>query len=70
MNAHNLISVQKDQHSSSSERKAVDVLYRISQMAGEERNPKIALERMLEEVMQVFEASSASICLLNADSDY
>ena len=38
-------------------------------MAGEERNPKIALERMLEEVMQVFEASSASICLLNADSD-
>ena len=47
----------------------MDVLYRISQMAGEERNPKVALERILEEVRQVFEASSASICLLNADSD-
>lgn len=47
----------------------MDVLYRISQMAGEERNPKVALERILEEVMEVFEASSASICLLNADSD-
>ena len=38
-------------------------------MAGEERNPKVALGRILEEVMEVFEASSASICLLNADSD-
>ena len=61
--------MQKDINTSSSERKAVDVLYRISQMAGEERNPKVALERILEEVMEVFEASSASICLLNADSD-
>ena len=61
--------MQKEIHTSASERKAVDVLYRISQMAGEERNPKVALERILEEVMEVFEASSASICLLNADSD-
>ena len=61
--------MQKDIHTSASERKAVDVLYRISQMSGEERNPKVALARILDEVMDVFGASSASICLLNADSD-
>tara|TARA_B100000212_G_scaffold186824_1_gene140899 strand:- start:284 stop:1999 length:1716 start_codon:yes stop_codon:yes gene_type:complete len=61
--------VQKDIHNSASERKAVDVLYRISQMSGEERNPKVALARILDEVMDAFGASSASICLLNADSD-
>ncbi len=61
--------MQKDIHNSASERKAVDVLYRISQMSGEERNPKVALARILDEVMDVFGASSASICLLNADSD-
>ena len=61
--------MQKDIHNSASERKAVDVLYRISQMSGEERNPKVALARILDEVMDAFGASSASICLLNADSD-
>ena len=67
--SHSLGFVQKDIHNAASERKAVDVLYRISQMSGEERNPKVALARILDEVMDAFEASSASICLFNADSD-
>ena len=52
-----------------SEKKAIDVLYRISTLAGKEKNPLLALEGILEEVMDVFSASSASISLLNADSD-
>ncbi len=52
-----------------SERKAIDVLYRISTLAGKERNPLLALEGILDEVMNTFGASSASISLLNADSD-
>ena len=44
-------------------------MYRISALAGKERNPLIALEGILDEVMNAFGASSASICLLNADSD-
>ena len=50
-----------------SEKKAIDVLYRISTLAGKEKNPLLALEGILEEVMDVFSASSASISLLNAD---
>ena len=52
-----------------SEKKAIDVLYRISTLAGKEKNPLLALEGILAEVMDVFSASSASISLLNADSD-
>jgi len=47
-----------------SEKKAIDVLYRISTLAGKEKNPLLALEGILEEVMDVFSASSASISLL------
>ena len=49
--------------------KAIDVLYRISTLAGKEKNPLLALEGILDEVMNTFGASSASISLLNADSD-
>jgi signal transduction histidine kinase len=52
-----------------SDRRAIDVLYRISTLAGKERNPLVALEGILDEVMNAFGASSASISLLNADSD-
>ena len=52
-----------------SDRKAIDVLYRISTLAGKQTSPLVSLEGILEEVMGVFGASSASICLLNADSD-
>ncbi len=52
-----------------SEQKAIDVLYRISTLAGKEKNPLLALEGILDEVMNTFGASSASISLLNADSD-
>ena len=52
-----------------SDRKAIDVLYRISTLAGKQTSPLGSLEGILEEVMGVFGASSASICLLNADSD-
>ena len=52
-----------------SDKSAIDVLYRISALAGKERNPLVALEGILDEVMESFGASSASISLLNADSD-
>ena len=52
-----------------SERSAIDILYRISTLAGKQNNPLVSLEGILEEVMGAFSASSASICLLNADSD-
>ena len=52
-----------------SEQKAIDVLYRISTLAGKEKNPLLALEGILDEVMNTFGASSASMSLLNADSD-
>lgn len=51
------------------ERSAIDILYRISTLAGKQNNPLVSLEGILEEVMGAFSASSASICLLNADSD-
>jgi len=38
-------------------------------MASSEPDPKLALEGILDEVMGTFHASSASICLQNADSD-
>ena len=52
-----------------SDQKAIDVLYRISTLSVKERNPLLALEGILDEVMNTFGASSASISLLNADSD-
>jgi signal transduction histidine kinase len=52
-----------------SDQRVIDVLYRISTLAGKERNPLAALEGILDEVMNAFGASSASISLLNADSD-
>ena len=61
--------MQTDSSSKSSDQKAVDVLYRISTLANKEKNPVTALEGILEEVMNIFKASSASISLLNADSD-
>mgnify|MGYP001182851059 CR=1 FL=1 len=53
-------SAQKD-----SDKSAIDTLYRISTLAGKERNPLIALEGILDEVMNAFGASSVSISLLN-----
>ena len=61
--------MQTDSSSKSSDQKAVDVLYRISTLANKEKNPVTALEGILDEVMSIFKASSASISLLNADSD-
>jgi len=52
-----------------SDHRAVDALYRISAFASSQPDPKLALEGILDEVMNVFDASSASICLLDADSD-
>ena len=52
-----------------SDRRAVDVLYRISALSNNENNPLISLEKILDEVIGVFGASSASISMLNADSD-
>ena len=52
-----------------SDRKAVDALYRISTLSGNERDPVEALEGILDEVINLFGASSASICLVNANSD-
>lgn len=52
-----------------SDRKAVDVLYRISALSSSESNPLLSLGKILDEVIGVFGASSASLCMLNADSD-
>lgn len=52
-----------------SDKKAVDALYRISKLSAKEKNPVEALEGILDEVISLFGASSASISLINADSD-
>jgi signal transduction histidine kinase len=52
-----------------SDSRAVDALYRISSLSGSEKNPLEALEGILDEVIGLFGASSASISLINADSD-
>ena len=52
-----------------SDRKAVDALYRISTLSGNEKDPMEALEGILDEGINLFGASSASICLVNANSD-
>ena len=49
--------------------RAIDALYRISTLSGKQINSVRALESILDEVMQVFSANSASISLLNASSD-
>lgn len=61
--------MEKSQDVDISDRRAVDALYRISALSGNEQNPVIALQGILDEVISLFGASSASICLINADSD-
>ena len=61
--------MKNESHNEKADRRAVDVLYRISSLAGTEPDPKLALEGILDEVMGTFEASSASISLLDAESD-
>ncbi len=51
------------------DRRALDALYRVSSLAGNSEDPMIALEGIIEEVMRAFNAGSASIALINADSD-
>ena len=53
----------------SSDRSAIDALYRISALSGRQLDPVHALEGILDEVMRTFSANSASISLLNANSD-
>ena len=61
--------MDKREEGEGSDRRAVDALYRISALASSEPDPKLALEGILDEVMGTFLASSASLSLLNADSD-
>jgi signal transduction histidine kinase len=49
--------------------RAIDALYRISTLSGKEFNSVRALEAILDEVMLVFSANSASISLLNSSAD-
>ena len=61
-----------DHHSSGGKRpegRAIDALYRISTLSGKQLNSVRALEAILDEVMQVFSANSASISLLNPSAD-
>jgi len=51
------------------DRRGIDALYRISALSGKQSNPVLALEGILDEVMGVFSANSASICLLNDGAD-
>ena len=52
-----------------SDRRAVDALYRISTLSGNQKKPVEALSGILDEVIGLFGASSASVCLINAGSD-
>ena len=61
--------MDKREEGEGSDRRAVDALYRISALASSEPDPKLALEGILDEVMRTFNATSASLSLLNADSD-
>ena len=61
--------VNKRPEKEKSDHRAVDALYRISAFASSQPDPKLALEGILDEVMSVFDASSASLCLLDANSD-
>jgi len=47
----------------------LDALYRVSSLAGDSEDPEIALEGIIDEVMRTFDAGSASISLINADSN-
>ena len=61
-----------DHHTSGVKRpegRAIDALYRISTLSGQQLNSVRALEAILDEVMQVFSANSASISLLNPSAD-
>jgi len=61
-----------DHHSSGRKRpdgRAIDALYRISTLSSKQLNSVRALEAILDEVMQVFTANSASISLLNPSAD-
>jgi len=61
-----------DHHSSGRKRpdgRAIDALYRISTLSSKQLNSVRALEAILDEVMQVFPANSASISLLNPSAD-
>ncbi len=51
------------------EGRAIDALYRISTLSSKQINSVRVLEMILDEVMQMFSANSASISLLNASSD-
>ena len=51
------------------ENRAIDALYRISTLSSKQLNSVRALEAILDEVMQLFSANSASISLLNASAD-
>ena len=62
-------SVQEQETPKRQESRAIDALYRISTLTGKHINPVRALEAILDEVMQVFSANSASISLLNASSE-
>lgn len=61
--------MQEQETAKRQESRAIDALYRISTLAGEHLNPVRALEAILDEVMRVFSANSASISLLNASSE-
>ena len=61
--------MENGEESEVSDRRAVDALYRISTLSGNKKDPVEALAGILDEVIGIFGASSASICLINADSD-
>ena len=61
--------MQEQKTAKRQESRAIDALYRISTLAGKHLNPVRALEAILDEVMRVFSANSASISLLNASSE-
>ena len=53
---------------SKEDNRAIESLYRISSLVGQIEDPQNALEVILDEMVRVFEASSASVALIHPDS--
>ena len=55
-------------HISETDQTAIDSLYRISSLVSDTDDPKIALQFIIDEIVQVLKPNSASILLINPDS--
>jgi signal transduction histidine kinase len=57
-------------HISETDQTAIDSLYRISSLVSDTDDPKIALQFIIDEIVQVLKPNSACILLINPDSQH